>query len=576
VKSLAAPAEAPAIEDGIYRIGNSLSSSLRFSIPDDSAKNGVAPALSKNNNYALSQLFIFTYEKGYYRIRSLVSGKSLTVDAGNVLAKARVSQRTDSSKAYQRFRITNGPGGTYQITAKAGGLALRVAAGAAASGQTIETYYPSSAKSQRFTLTPISNINLKSDMYTISPRAKDDVNLSIESSSRSDGAGASFAKGSRSFAQKFRITKKSGGSYSIENVNSQLLLTASGSDVIQTKAQKGGPTDDQLWYSDLTLGGMRFISKSTGMAMQLTGSSGNYGIKLAASSGSTKQGFVPTETELFDKGQYRIDSRSGSGSLEVEDASFFDLASVMTGEADGSGTQAWFIRENSDGTVTIRNERSGKPLEVEDSSVESGVMQNTSSGGSEQKWLLEESDKGWYTLSSAYADTYMEVDETADTNDVNVRTTDAAVGNVPNSMEWRFVPTKLKEAGPAMPKEAADAVYDEAKKHLGKKYVFGASGPKTFDCSGYIYYVMNHSGVKEMSRVTAQDIYDSCVKISKASAKRGDLIFFKNTYKTNRIVTHLGIYLGGGKMIHAGSPVQISKVNTKYFNAHFYAYGRMA
>jgi cell wall-associated NlpC family hydrolase len=127
-----------------------------------------------------------------------------------------------------------------------------------------------------------------------------------------------------------------------------------------------------------------------------------------------------------------------------------------------------------------------------------------------------------------------------------------------------------------MPKAAADAVEAEARKHLGKRYVFGDEGPNTFDCSGYIYYVMNHSGVKEMGRVTAQDIYDSCVKIPAGEAKRGDLIFFKNTYKTDRLVTHLGIYLGGGKMIHAGSPVQISKVNTKYYKAHFYAYARMA
>jgi cell wall-associated NlpC family hydrolase len=87
---------------------------------------------------------------------------------------------------------------------------------------------------------------------------------------------------------------------------------------------------------------------------------------------------------------------------------------------------------------------------------------------------------------------------------------------------------------------------------------------------------MNHSGIKEMDRVTAQDIYDSCVKIAAKDAKRGDLIFFKKTYKTDRTVTHLGIYLGGGKMIHAGSPVQVSKVNTRYFKSHFYAYGRFA
>jgi hypothetical protein len=574
VDAVSAPAETPAIADGIYRIGSALSSSLALAIPDNSAENGVVPALAPKSN-ALSQLFIFTYEDGYYKIRSLVSGKSLTVRAGSVLAKAGAEQSTDKAKPQQRFTLVQKSGGTYQFLAKVGGLALRVAAGSASSGQTLETYYPSSAKSQRFTLTAVSGVKLSSDVYTLSPYAKNELNLCIEGASKSAGARPSVANDARSFSQKFRVARKADGSYSLMNVNSQLLLTASESSVVQMKAAAGGPTDDQLWYADLSVGGMRFVSKSTGLAMQLTGDEGSYGVELAAPAESTKQAFLPDRTGLFDRGRYRIDSRAGAGSLEVEDASFDDYTDILLGAADGSGKQAWYVETNGDGAVTIRSGRAGKPIEVDGPEGGAGVVQNKSSGGEEQQWVLEESGGGWYTLRSVWGETYLESDE--ETGDGTVRTTSGAVtAGVPNNMEWRFVPVKVKDPGPAMPKAVADEVIAEAKKHLGKKYVFGAEGPNTFDCSGFIYYVMNQSGVKEMSRVTAQDIYDLCVKLPASEAKRGDLIFFKNTYKTDRIVTHLGICLGGGKMIHAGSPVQISKFNTKYFKAHFYAYARIA
>jgi cell wall-associated NlpC family hydrolase len=576
VGAVAEPAAAPAIENGVYRIGSALSSSLTLAVPGGSSKSGVAPAFERKSGNALSRFFIFTYSDGYYRIRPLVNARSLTVRYGSVLAGTPVTQATEKATPHQRFRVERNADGTYRIIAKGGGLALRVTSDTARPGATLKTDYPSPAESQKFTLTPVGDVMLSSGVYSISPYAKDDLNLSIEGSSRSGGAAASVSEDGRSFAQKFTVNQRPDGAYSIENVNSQLLLTASDSSVVQSGAPEGGPSDGQLWYVNLAAGGMRFVNKGTGQAMQLTGDSGGYGVELAPPSGSTKQAFIPSETALFDAGKYRIDSRSDAGSLEVRDASFFKLADIRTDTADGSGTQAWFIRENDDGSVTIRNGRSGKPIETAGPETDSDVRQNKSSDDDAQKWFIEESGGGWYSLRSASGDNYLE----ANTAGENVKAVSGdgvnVTGDAPDALGWRFVPVEVKKAGPAMPKAAADAVEKEARKHLGKRYVFGAEGPKTFDCSGYIYYVLNNSGVKEMSRVTAQDIYDSCVKISPKNAKRGDLIFFKNTYKTDRTVTHLGIYLGGGRMIHAGSPVHIAKVNTKYYKAHFYAYARLA
>jgi cell wall-associated NlpC family hydrolase len=265
-------------------------------------------------------------------------------------------------------------------------------------------------------------------------------------------------------------------------------------------------------------------------------------------------------------------------SLEVADASFFKLANIQIRGRDGSGAQAWFIRMNADGTLTIKNERSGKPAEAVSAANGANVRQNKTSAKDFQKWIPEECGNGWYKLRSASGNFYMSAADAAASGMSNVVTAagGAAGAETPGAMKWRFVATKVKDAGPPMPVAAKDALIAEAKKHLGKKYVFGASGPKTFDCSGFIYYVMNNSGIREMSRVTAQDIYEQCVKIPQSKAAPGDLIFFTKTYNAGRPVTHLGIYLGSGKMIHAGSPVQISSVNSKYYKAHFYAYARIA
>jgi cell wall-associated NlpC family hydrolase len=115
----------------------------------------------------------------------------------------------------------------------------------------------------------------------------------------------------------------------------------------------------------------------------------------------------------------------------------------------------------------------------------------------------------------------------------------------------------------------------EAEKHLGKPYVFGASGPNTFDCSGFVCYVLNHSGVASVGRTTAQGLYNMSGPIPKEEARPGDLIFFHSTYSTVNKVTHVGIYLGDGRMINAGDPVKFASTTAQYWQDHFLAFGRL-
>ena len=128
----------------------------------------------------------------------------------------------------------------------------------------------------------------------------------------------------------------------------------------------------------------------------------------------------------------------------------------------------------------------------------------------------------------------------------------------------------------ALEDEQFAAMIAEAEKYLGYPYVWGGSSPATsFDCSGFVSWVVNHCGVGwDVGRLGATGLYHICTPVSSANAKPGDLIFFQGTYDTDGM-SHVGIYVGGGMMIHCGDPIQYANINTSYWQAHFAAFGRL-
>lgn len=126
----------------------------------------------------------------------------------------------------------------------------------------------------------------------------------------------------------------------------------------------------------------------------------------------------------------------------------------------------------------------------------------------------------------------------------------------------------------ALEDEVFAAMLKEAEKYLGYPYVWGGSSPSTsFDCSGFVSWVINHSGWN-VGRLGAQGLCNICTPVSSANARPGDLIFFKGTYDTPG-VSHVGIYVGNGMMIHCGSPISYASINTSYWQQHFYTFGRL-
>ncbi|WP_458255977.1 CD1108 family mobile element protein [Dysosmobacter welbionis] len=146
-------------------------------------------------------------------------------------------------------------------------------------------------------------------------------------------------------------------------------------------------------------------------------------------------------------------------------------------------------------------------------------------------------------------------------------------GSYPNASTVKE-PTYYEIPPEALKDETFAAMIAEAEKYVGFPYVWGGSSPSTsFDCSGFISWVVNHSGWN-VGRQTAQGLYDLCIPVSPEQARPGDLVFFVGTYDTAGM-SHVGLYVGNSVMLHCGNPISYTNLNSSYWQQHFYCYGRL-
>ncbi len=146
-------------------------------------------------------------------------------------------------------------------------------------------------------------------------------------------------------------------------------------------------------------------------------------------------------------------------------------------------------------------------------------------------------------------------------------------GAYPNAFTLKE-PTYYDIPAEALEDETFAALISEAEKYIGYPYVWGGSSPGTsFDCSGFVSYVLTNSGLCNTGRLGAQGLYNISTPVTATNARPGDLIFFVGTYDTPG-VSHVGIYVGDGMMLHCGNPISYASVNSTYWQSHFYAFGR--
>ena len=154
----------------------------------------------------------------------------------------------------------------------------------------------------------------------------------------------------------------------------------------------------------------------------------------------------------------------------------------------------------------------------------------------------------------------------------------ATLGNRPDLFPG-YLPSTDAGTDYEIPPEALEdeqfaAMMAEAEKYIGFPYVWGGSSPATsFDCSGFVSWVVNNCGVGwSVGRLTAQGLYNICTPVSEAEAKPGDLVFFEYTYE-GPWITHVGIYVGDGYILHAGNPIGYLKFMDSYYSDNFVASG---
>jgi 3D (Asp-Asp-Asp) domain-containing protein len=257
--------------------------------------------------------------------------------------------------------------------------------------------------------------------------------------------------------------------------------------------------------------------------------------------------FVPMGTKVIMNGvEYTVEDTGAFARYGVQFDVYYDSHSAAS--AHGHQTwEAYLADDNSSTTVEVTTTRNIRRL--------STVM----TGNSLDQVLRARMNEDQINQYQLYNATYGNRQDLFD----------VAALQIPDGMSYEIPPEALSD-------ERFVRMITEAEKYLGYPYVWGGASPSTsFDCSGFVSWVINHSGNGwNYGRLTAEGLRNVCTYVSPSEAKPGDLIFFQGTYDTAG-ASHVGIYVGNGMMIHCGNPIQYASIETSYWQQHFYCFGRL-
>ena len=259
---------------------------------------------------------------------------------------------------------------------------------------------------------------------------------------------------------------------------------------------------------------------------------------------------VPMGTKVVMNGvEYTVEDTGNFAQYGVAFDVYYDSHSAAS--AHGHQTwEAYIADDNGSQTVEVTETRTVKVLNV--------TLENSGFDTVARSRLGSDEAINWYSILNA-----------AFGNRDYLWDTTAYSGYTPGGMSYDIPPEALTDA-------RFRNMITEAEKYLGYPYVWGGSSPSTsFDCSGFVSWVINNCGNGwNYGRLTAEGLRGVCTYVSPDQAKPGDLIFFQGTYDTAG-ASHVGIYVGNGMMIHCGNPIQYTSIETNYWQQHFYCFGRL-
>ena len=260
---------------------------------------------------------------------------------------------------------------------------------------------------------------------------------------------------------------------------------------------------------------------------------------------------VPMGTKVVMNGvEYTVEDTGAFYQYGVDFDVYYDSHSA----ASAHGHQTWeafLADDNGSQTVTVTDTRTIRVLNV--------TVTNTGFDTVVGNRLNDPQAIGWYALLNS---SFGNRDYLWDTT--------AYQGYLPGGMSYEIPPEALQD-------EQFRKMITEAEKYLGYPYVWGGSSPSTsFDCSGFVSWVINNCGNGwSVGRLGADGLRGICTYVAPSQAKPGDLIFFQGTYDTTG-ASHCGIYVGNGMMIHCGNPIQYTSIQTNYWQQHFLCFGRLS
>ncbi|MDR1016494.1 MAG: RICIN domain-containing protein [Coriobacteriales bacterium] len=525
----------------IYFLRPATSSSKVVAVPGASKKDSRQLALH-SNSMATAERFQIYKTGSYYYLKNVHSHKALRVAKSKTKSGTAIVQqsyhRSYHSQQWKVKAVPAYPGAVKLVTRLKSSMTMQVKGGASASGAKLVLGRDSSAKAGAFYLIPyIACLTAKSNLDSTQAKTLTSTTYQIRfaqnpalalaltnynviggvaQAALANNSAVSLAPAQNDLSQYFKFSSAGGGYYYLRSVSSGKPLKS-----LDNRLTSGASL---IQYSASHARSRRFAvhlntdgsyslySYISGMALRAKSAASGAALTLCTPSTSAFERFSLQAVDTT--------TRLAQGTYKISSSGA--TSQVVSGHK-------WFVKLSASGTQV--------------------TLYDLHSGASTAPFNCRYVGSGYYEISS---------------------TKGAKVG------KWKFSHTNFTTAS-AMSASDYKKLWKVAKSKLGKKYVFGAEGPNSFDCSGFVYYCLRQSGLKQVTRLTAQGFYDSCAPIKKSKLAKGDLVFFTGTYATlgGRPVSHVGIYVGGGKMVNAGSPVKLQSINSSYYKKHYYASGRL-
>ncbi|WP_102372359.1 RICIN domain-containing protein [Enorma phocaeensis] len=403
------------IPDGLYRISSALDIDLVFDVPAAARSNSVGIQLwNSNSSLAQTWKLSFDEETGFYTIVSAVSGRSLDVPAGIGANGTLLQQFDQNNSAAQCWSIVGDDESGYAIRS-ALGFTIDVPSAIADSGVKIQLWESNGSTAQKWIISE-TNIDI-SGLYLLASSLDEGMVLDVSAASKEENARIQIWSSNGTLAQKWQVSKQDDGSYEIRNANSGLYLSDNGGTQLVSLNQ--AESDEASWLVSVGRGGLMFINKSTGRALDLSAACTEEGTSVGPfnMNGTEAQSWILLSTTLIEEGCYILFNNSGSSqALDVPAATTEDSIALQTYESNNTSAQKWIVESTGDGWYEITNVNSGLALDVRNGSAQPGnaVQQYASNNSAAQRWSFEIAPGGGIQIKSKLGNYAVTVDaETA-------------------------------------------------------------------------------------------------------------------------------------------------------------------